>query len=327
MKILNLGFCCCCFFFLLFGTAAAQSGFPKIELPNVKRFGFFIFGDSSVDGGNNNYVMNATSDCRANFPPHGETFFHIPTGRFCDGRIIPDFLTEYAEMPFIKAYLDPNNDNHMNGVNFASGGAGVLAETNQETAIGLQTQMKFFKNVEKSLRKKLGNETSQSFLSNSVFLFNFGGNDYIKPFNISHDILKTIDAQQQLVNMVIGNMTIALKKVFNYGGRKFGILGLPPTGYLPSSRLKRIEQFFQETSSIARIHNKMFYIALQKLFADTHTFLLQRILNPTKYGNQFPLLIQLTDHINSRHLSVINHIASLSTIEFINSLINFAIIF
>jgi hypothetical protein len=50
------------------------------------------FGDSIADTGNllglsdhNNLPMSA-------FPPYGETFFHHPTGRFSDGRLIIDFI-------------------------------------------------------------------------------------------------------------------------------------------------------------------------------------------------------------------------------------------
>jgi hypothetical protein len=50
----------------------------------------FIFGDSLFDAGNNNYLRSAVG--RANFWPYGETFFKHPTGRFSDGRIIPDFI-------------------------------------------------------------------------------------------------------------------------------------------------------------------------------------------------------------------------------------------
>ena len=74
-------------------------------------------------------------------------------------------------------------------------------------------------------------------------------------------------------------------------------MGVPPLGYMPSSRLKKSAQFFEEASSIARLHNKLLPIALHKLskqlkefkyaFADTHTLLLQRILNPLQYGNKF----------------------------------------
>lgn len=37
---------------------------------------------------------------------------------------------EYAGKPLIPPYLEPNAD-HSHGVNFGSGGAGVLVETNQ----------------------------------------------------------------------------------------------------------------------------------------------------------------------------------------------------
>ncbi|XP_023006840.1 GDSL esterase/lipase 2-like isoform X1 [Cucurbita maxima] len=293
MKLPNLGFCFF-FFFILFALQTASPTFPEastISLPNC--FGFFLFGDSYVDAGNNNYI-NTTADFQANFPPYGKTFFHLPTGRFTDGRTIPDFLAEYAGLPLIPPYLDPHNDFYDNGVNFASSGSGALAESHKGSAIGLQTQMKFFKKVMKSLRKKLGNASAQTLISNSVFLFNFGGNDYLNPFDISYDIFNTSSAQERFVNMVVGNITIALKEVYKYGGRKFGFMTVPPLGHMPSSRIKRSVQFFEEASSITRLHNQLLPDALQKLgiqlkgfkyaFADTHTLLLQRIINPIKYG-------------------------------------------
>ena len=50
--------------------------------------GMFIFGDSLVDVGNNNFSLS-----RANFPPNGMDFPQgRPTGRFCNNRTISDFL-------------------------------------------------------------------------------------------------------------------------------------------------------------------------------------------------------------------------------------------
>ncbi len=51
---------------------------------------YFVFGDSLLDVGENNYVPNA--EYHANFPPYGETFFHRPTGRFSNGRNLGDFF-------------------------------------------------------------------------------------------------------------------------------------------------------------------------------------------------------------------------------------------
>ena len=62
----------------------------QICLPK-KHAALFIFGDSLFDNGNNNYI-NTTTIYQANYPPYGETFFKYPSGRFSDGRVIPDFV-------------------------------------------------------------------------------------------------------------------------------------------------------------------------------------------------------------------------------------------
>lgn len=52
--------------------------------------GLFVFGDSFYDTGDSNYL--ATASMHANIPPYGDTFFKKSTGRFSDGRLIPDFI-------------------------------------------------------------------------------------------------------------------------------------------------------------------------------------------------------------------------------------------
>lgn len=49
----------------------------------------FIFGDSVVDAGNNN---NLKTIIKSNFPPYGRDFQnHMPTGRFCNGKLSTDY--------------------------------------------------------------------------------------------------------------------------------------------------------------------------------------------------------------------------------------------
>jgi hypothetical protein len=43
---------------------------------------------------------------------------------------------EFAKLPLIPPYLQPGNRQFINGVNFASGGAGALVETNQRRVCG-----------------------------------------------------------------------------------------------------------------------------------------------------------------------------------------------
>jgi len=66
----------------------AQSPTVKPSLPFVPAL--FVFGDSSVDSGTNNFLGTLA---RADRLPYGRDFdTHQPTGRFCNGRIPVDYL-------------------------------------------------------------------------------------------------------------------------------------------------------------------------------------------------------------------------------------------
>ncbi|KAF5466297.1 hypothetical protein F2P56_016238 [Juglans regia] len=116
-------------------------GHSHICLPN-DHVAQFIFGDSLFDAGNNNYI-NTTYQYRANVYPYGETFFNYPTGRFSDGRIIPDFIAEFAKLPLIPAYLHPGYKRYADGANFASAGAGALVGTHLGSGIHKEGGRKF----------------------------------------------------------------------------------------------------------------------------------------------------------------------------------------
>lgn len=84
-----------------------------------------VFGDSSVDAGNNNAIPTIA---RSNFQPYGRDFSGgQPTGRFSNGRIPTDFVSEaFGIKPTIPAYLDPtyNISDFATGVTFASAATG-----------------------------------------------------------------------------------------------------------------------------------------------------------------------------------------------------------
>lgn len=53
---------------------------------------FYVFGDSLVDNGNNNFLV---TPARADSPPYGIDYpTHMPTGRFSNGLNIPDIISE-----------------------------------------------------------------------------------------------------------------------------------------------------------------------------------------------------------------------------------------
>jgi len=84
-----------------------------------------VFGDSTVDAGNNDYIPTVL---RSNFEPYGRDLQGgKPTGRFSNGRIPTDFISEaFGLKPLIPAYLDPDFGikDFATGVCFASAGSG-----------------------------------------------------------------------------------------------------------------------------------------------------------------------------------------------------------
>ncbi|CAD5333693.1 unnamed protein product [Arabidopsis thaliana] len=98
----------------------------------AQSFTNFIFGDSLVDVGNNNYIFTLS---KADSSPYGIDFAPSngqPTGRFTNGRTISDIVGEAlgAKSP-PPPYLEPNTEANtiLNGINYASGAAGILDDT------------------------------------------------------------------------------------------------------------------------------------------------------------------------------------------------------
>ncbi|KAK7275519.1 hypothetical protein RIF29_16638 [Crotalaria pallida] len=251
----------------------------------------FIFGDSMFDVGNNNYI-NTTTDMQANFWPYGETSFKYPTGRPSDGRLIPDFIAEYAKMSFIPPYLQPGYHQYTDGANFASAGAGALIETNRGMVIDLKSQLKHFIEVEKLVKLELGDTEARRLLSRALYLFSIGSNDYLAPF-ISNSTTLQKHPIEVYVNMVIGNLTTEIKK----GGRKFGFLNLPPLGCLPVMKALvpgTKDGCLEEATKFTQLHDDALRKVLQYQetrlkgfqysYIDFYSSYSERMNNPSKYG-------------------------------------------
>ncbi|KAM6585451.1 hypothetical protein CsatB_012453 [Cannabis sativa] len=251
----------------------------------------FIFGDSFFDAGNNNYINTSG---QANYYPYGETFFNYPSGRFCDGRILPDFIAEYANLPFIPPYLFPGNHDFKYGANFASGGAGALNETRQGFVINLKTQLGYLKKISNQLKQQMGYTDAKTLFSKAVYIFSVGSNDYSYPFDTNPAVLNS-HTTQQYVGMVIGNITEVIQEIYNIGGRKVGFLSLGPIGCAPFARvLNKSGACFEKFTPFLKLHNKQLSIALKDLqsklkgfkysLVDVYSFMEERINHPSKYG-------------------------------------------
>ncbi|XP_052183032.1 GDSL esterase/lipase 5-like [Diospyros lotus] len=258
---------------------------------------FFIFGDSYFDAGNNNYINTSTLD-QANFLPYGETFFHFPTGRFSDGRLISDFIAEQAGLPLVPPFLQPGAEENCygNGVNFASAGAGALVETFQGWVISLRRQLSNYRKVERLWRHELGKREAKRAMSRAIYLFSIGTNDYFTLFLTNSTILPS-SSHSSYVAMVIANLTTAITEVYGGGGRKFGFLNLGPLGCLPGLRILQPEDnggCLEEASRLAELHNEALSKMLRRLAShlkgfkyslyDFNSHARQLMNEPSKYG-------------------------------------------
>lgn len=71
--------------------------------PQAEARAFFVFGDSLVDSGNNDYLFTTA---RADSPPYGIDYpTGRPTGRFSNGLNIPDILSNLSFIYFGLSYV------------------------------------------------------------------------------------------------------------------------------------------------------------------------------------------------------------------------------
>ncbi|KAJ9568136.1 hypothetical protein OSB04_004102 [Centaurea solstitialis] len=218
--------------------------------------GFYIFGDSLNDPGNNNYLPNSLA--RADFPYNGIDFpAKKATGRFSNGKTSADFLAEKVGLPWAPPYLSLSENLNatsavVTGISFASGGSGILNGTGMSLSgttgtvngtddqlymesIPLTTQVEYYSMVHDQLVQQLGPASAKSHLSKSLFLIVIGSNDLFAYFNKESNLSKQY-TPQQYVNLMASTLKPLIKKMHRLGARKFVVSGVPMIGCCPIQR-------------------------------------------------------------------------------------------
>ncbi|XP_010111929.2 GDSL esterase/lipase At5g45960, partial [Morus notabilis] len=141
----------------------------------------FVFGDSTSDPGNNNYVETIF---KGNFLPYGRDFANrIPTGRFSNGRLSSDFIASYLGLKeYVPPYLDPTltTKELMTGVSFASAGTGYDPLTSQlSNVIPVLKQLEYFKEYKKRIELEIGKQQTEDHIKKAIFLISAGTNDFV----------------------------------------------------------------------------------------------------------------------------------------------------
>ncbi|KAK1435906.1 hypothetical protein QVD17_01679 [Tagetes erecta] len=199
----------------------------------------FVFGDSLVEVGNNNYI---TSLSKANYVPNGIDFGR-PTGRYTNGRTIVDILgQELGLKEYTPPYLAPTTVGPivLKGVNYASGGGGILNRTGKIFGgrINLDAQLDNFANTRQDIISRIGAPAAQDLFNGALFSVTIGSNDFIN--NYLTPVLSTIERKlvspEAFVGELITRFRGQLTRLYDMGGRKIVVPNVGPIGCIPYQR-------------------------------------------------------------------------------------------
>ncbi|XWS75627.1 hypothetical protein CRYUN_Cryun01aG0107300 [Craigia yunnanensis] len=259
----------------------------------------YVFGDSLFDSGNNNLLPTIA---KANYPPYGQNFVEHFTGRFTNGRTLPDFIAEFLELPYPPPYLSIHNESiTLSGLNYASSACGILPETGNRfgKCLSLGEQIDLF---EWTIKSKLPSYFKSSkelskYLAKSIFILTIGSNDYIQNY-LEPTLSSTSQVYdpQTFAQLLIDALSKHFERLHKLGARKIIMLEIAPLGCIPhyTRKYELIGQCHEETNQIVSYFNNKLHAMLKNLtstlqgsifiLARIHSLGHDSITNPSKYG-------------------------------------------
>ncbi|KAE8056664.1 hypothetical protein FH972_013412 [Carpinus fangiana] len=196
----------------------------------------FIFGNSLSDDGNNN---NLVTSAKSNYPPYGMDFPEGPTGRFTNGRTIPDFIGQFLGFDdFIPPFANATGEEILKGVNYASGAAGIRNESGetQGDRIWMDRQLENHQITVSQIEQMLGNQNKSTaeYLSKCIYSIEIGSNDYLNNYFLTEYYpTSEIYTQQQYAVVLADQLSQQLMALYKYGARRFVVFGLGKIGSIP----------------------------------------------------------------------------------------------
>ncbi|KAK1300529.1 GDSL esterase/lipase [Acorus calamus] len=265
----------------------------------------YIFGDSLVDAGNNNYMSTLS---KADIPPNGIDFEASggqPTGRYTNGRTIGDIVGEAVGQPnYAQPFLSPNTTGQviLDGVNYASGGGGIMNETGKifVNRLSMDIQIDYFNITRKQIDDLLGKaKAKQHLMKDSIFSITVGSNDFLNNY-----LLPVISTGERIsenpndfIDHMINNLRSQLTRLYSLDARKFIIGNVGPIGCIPYQKtINRLttDECVSLPNQLAQRYNGRLRDLLTELnenlngatflLANVYDLVLEVITNYNKYG-------------------------------------------
>ncbi|XP_047308000.1 alpha-L-fucosidase 3-like [Impatiens glandulifera] len=235
-----------CFLTILTILVLQFSGYILLVNGDCQFPAIFNFGDSNSDTGGLSALFGQA------ISPNGESFFNGPAGRYCDGRLIIDFIAEELGIPYINAFLDSIGSNYSHGANFATAGSTIRPQINTTykdsgySPVSLDVQYFEFDGFHRrsQIVRRKGGIFQEILPNNEVFskalyTFDIGQNDLSAGYFLNGWNFDQVKAE--IPNM-ISQFKDIVKDVYELGGRYFWIHNTAPAGCLTYQldRLKMI---------------------------------------------------------------------------------------
>ncbi|KAM0961963.1 hypothetical protein ACFX13_021586 [Malus domestica] len=270
----------------------------------------FNFGDSNSDTGGLSAAFGQAPY------PNGETYFHVPSGRFSDGRLVIDFIAESLGLPHLSAFLDSMGSNFSHGANFATAGSTVIPPNTTisqggASPISLDVQLLQFSDFrtrsqiyrtkgelfEKSLPK-------EEYFSQALYTLDIGQNDITAGYKLNW----TAEQVKAYLPYVLTQLSNAIKSVYDQGGRSFWIHNTGPLGCLPyvlvrfvtdpaqinkygcAYQIDEVAKFFNQRLKEAVVQLKKDLPLAAITYVDVYSVKYTLITQAKKYGFENPLI-------------------------------------
>ncbi|MQL75912.1 hypothetical protein Taro_008293 [Colocasia esculenta] len=282
----------------------------------------FVFGDSLVDAGNNNFLQTLS---KANIRPNGIDFEASggePTGRYTNGRTIADIIGEELGQPdYAQPFLAPNTTGRalLNGVNYASGGGGIMNGTGRIFAIkvhacvrvqigrlGLDIQVDYFNTTRQQLDKLLGKTKAKEWLwKDAIFSLTIGSNDFLNNYllPVLSVGVRVAESPDGFIDDLISNLRNQLTRLYKLDARKFVVGNVGPIGCIPYQKtINRIhaDECVSLPNELARQYNARLRDLLVELnenlpgarfcLANVFDLVMEMITNYQKHGQYYVLV-------------------------------------
>ncbi|XBH72726.1 hypothetical protein VPH35_099958 [Triticum aestivum] len=238
----------------------------------------YAFGDSLTDTGNTHSTTGPYS-FGVSHPPYGATFFHRPTNRYSDGRLVVEFLaTDVLALPSLLLELTTMSSP-------SPVWTGAICRKVLDVRTGLYQH--FLPPYLSTLSRGVGDAL---FWAGEI-----GANDYGYSF-MAPDALPS----ERIRNMAIDRITTFLHGLLKRGAKYVVVQGMPLTGCLPLAMTLSQPWDRENLSCVASInrqnldHNHHLQAGLHRLrrshpdaiiaYADYHAAHLAVVRSPARYG-------------------------------------------